>query len=176
MPASSRLRLVCLAGLLTLDQGCTAAIRTGPVPETHPRERAHRIYEALLARGGSATQRDPGTLAGFPEAPTPVARQLRALAAAEPDRDQEPLSALHAALQGTGYYSRVRFTTRPDGGTIKYRPIATTDAKTAHAGWNALPIGFYLVWSERNGTPSSPTNEYEIIARQIEILVHENAD
>ena len=136
-----------------------------------PRSHAQRIYEMLLAREGHSPSRDPRTLAGFPEAPTEVARQLEALAASKQGKEREALLELAQALRRTGLYSRVMFRARAKDIIIKYKALARADAQAAHTGWNSLPIGFYEVWAERRGTVASVTNTYDIIQKEVIIDV-----
>lgn len=170
----NRMRLAWALLMLPIAFGCTVATRLNPAEEVSPRARAERIYERLLTRYVGSAARPPEALAGFPDAPTGIARRLEALAAAAEGQEREELVALGEALRGTGLYSRVLFRTKPEGGTVKYRPVARGDAKTAHVGWNILPIGFYHVWSERNGHTTSELFEYEVIQTKLVIVVSEH--
>ncbi|MCP4245812.1 MAG: trypsin-like peptidase domain-containing protein [bacterium] len=81
-------------------------------------------------------------------------------------------------LQSAGLSSEVRFRTVMEGATVKYRLAEIAGApKTAHGLTNdassVLSIGTYYVWAERNGIPTSRTdNEYDII-RNVELVVIE---
>lgn len=162
-------RLYCL-GLVSV-LACAATPQLRPVEKISPRTHAQRVYEMLLARKSHSPPRDPRTLAGFPEAPTEVAEQLKALAASKQGSEREALLELAQALTRTGMYSRVMFKTKANDIVVKYKAVARSDAQAAHAGWNDLPIGFYEVWAERKGKAVSEKNSYDIIQRKIIINV-----
>lgn len=165
-------RFSCLALVSVLT--CAAAPKLRPVEKMTPQGHAQRIYELLLAREGRSPQRDPRTLAGFPEAPTEVAKQLEALAASKQGKERDALLELAQALRRTGLYSRVMFRVKTKDIVIKYKAMARTNAQTAHAGWNNLPIGFYEVWAERKGEVASEMNAYDILQKEVVIDVTVN--
>jgi hypothetical protein len=168
--------LFFLLALAPFVLSCASGVAIAPVKSSLPRSRAQRIYERLLAREGRSERRDPQTLAGFPEAPLDVARQLEVLAGSRRGREREALLELAKALKKTGLYSKVTFRTRPSGAIVKYKPIALNEAKTAHAGSNVIPIGLYEVWMEREGSAISVIDEYEFIEKEIVINLSANAD
>lgn len=157
--------------LAPLMLGCATSLELKPVEQTSPREQAERIYEALLSRDGRAPLREPGTLAGFADAPLKIVRQLEALAASKRGQERPALVELADVMPSTGLYCKVRFETQPKGLQIKYRPIARSEAAAAHAGWNVLPVGLYEVWAERDGRVASEVKAYEVIRREILIVL-----
>lgn len=145
------------------------AMQLKPAEKMSPHTHAQKIYQVLVERKGRSQPRDPRTLSGFPEAPTEVAQQLEALAASKQGEERDALLELAQALRRTGLYCQVLFRAKPGDVIVKYKALARTDAQTAHAGWNNLPIGLYEVWAERNGKAVSEANEYDILQRKIVI-------
>jgi hypothetical protein len=69
-----------------------------------------------------------------------------------------------AAAQHVGAVSTVSFHTPSSGATVKYETLgqfhrhetATTVAQLTNDATAVMPLGIYVIWSERNGVPTSP--------------------
>lgn len=156
--------------LLTLAvSACTTGTPLRPTEKMSPQKHAQQVYQILIAREGRSQPRDPRTLSGFPEAPIEVAQQLETLAASRYGKEKEALLELAQALRRLGRYSQVLFRVKADDVIVKYKALARTEAQSAHAGWNTLPIGFYEVWGERKGKVVSTVNEYDILQQKVVI-------
>jgi hypothetical protein len=167
-PGPSILAPLLLGALLA---ACASTVELQPVAQTAPREQAQRIYEALLERDGRRPRRGAGTLSGFAEAPLQTVRELKALAASSGDQEGTARVKLAAAMASTGLYSKVRFENRPQDVAVRFRLIGKSDARSAHQGWNFLPVGLYEIWGERGGERVSEPREYEVIQTEIVIVL-----
>jgi len=91
----------------------------------------------------------------------------------------EQLADLAKLLAGTGLTSSVTFEIKGKGARVRYYPVghsgitptveATKDAKVT------VPIGLYHVWTERDGTATSPKEAwFQVIREQERIRIYEN--
>lgn len=83
------------------------------------------------------------------------------------------------AMVNSGYTSAVQFTTSTPGALVKYRLVTANSATTVPGATNQadvdLPIGYYYVWAERDGQPSSsPDERYLILDESLTIHLHES--
>lgn len=168
-PTSSPAWAPLLVAVLAV--GCATAVALQPAPQTTPRDQAQRIYETLLRRDGRAFRRGADTLSGFPEAPQQMVRELEALAGSSGDQQRTARVKLAAAMANTGLYSKVQFTARPQDVLALFRLIGKDGARAAQPGWNYLPIGIYEIWGERRGRKICEPREYEVLQREIVIVL-----
>ena len=169
--------VVSLLVLCVLASACASRGRvepTVPAQDSSPRERAKLVYEQLQRRTPPSDW-SGGRASAFPKAPEGTVRPLERLARSKDELEEAAaLKELAEALEATGYYSRVYFRSLPGGATIKYRPIARERVITVQVGWNLIAIGFYYVWAERGGVPTSSTGaQYDIIDKQVRIMIRE---
>ncbi len=92
----------------------------------------------------------------------------------ETDEDLGPLAD---ALAATGLTSQVQFKTSVPGARIRYRLITWAEPIDATEPTNSnetLRIGYYYVWSERGGRPTSdPRRRFRIVREELPLDLEE---
>ena len=113
------------------------------------------------------------------ELPREVMGRIQRLTQTVGDRPtREQLGRLASALIGTRLTSSVTFETDDEGAVIKYRipgqqEVMSTDGPTPSAK-ATVPIGLYCVWTERDGTATSPPDAwFEIIQEHERVKICE---
>lgn len=156
--------IAVIAGLLVLPaisacvdkSAAPKEVAAKPAPKSQPssssEELSPEIVREILA--GRMTKSD-GVL--------PVDAPIDAWKRAASNADREAaLERVAEAMAETGLTSDVRFQTMKDGARVKYRLISRSAPEEALESTNRsrvpnLPIGYYYIWTERNGTPTSDT-------------------
>lgn len=159
-------------------EGQQEVVRAGYVPLSAEIAKATLAQIQLTPTGDGTWDRMVRRLRAR-RVPSGALQRIERLTQAAGDRpSDEQLVGLSVALARTRHASAVTFVTDEDGAEIKYRlvgaPEASTTALPTPGAKATLPIGLYNVWTERDGTATSPPDAwFEVVQEQERIKIYE---
>ena len=156
--------------------GCLAT-QINPSTGMNASTRADRIHQNLKTAGFliPSESLSNSEIAAFENSSENVVDALKQLKNSKSKEEEtKALKKISSEVQNTGYLADVLFHTDTIGARVKYQQIMEEDVENVPMLTNTsepykLTIGTYRMWTERNGEPTSPQEEFDIFLPHVRV-------